>query len=322
MYLAGMAFAGATTVLLAKPRPVDATLVVLVQAQSAPPVRDIFIQIRAQRLTPQRTAPTAGQTVSRDKIKERTGADNNINNVIKTDAGVASDSAGQQHVRGEHADISYVVDGVPLPDTLSGRQGSVVVPSTIEMLEVLTGGYAPEFGGQAAAILNITTLPSPAKSRSELNFAAGNFETTNGGFTTLGPIGKYASYVFDFGGTRSRNAVEPQQPDDQTAHNAGSSLNYFGKLRYTPSRRDTLTLSLSSNPDTLQISNRTGLPTSVAGAGQGVGVLGQRNADGARPDVTDQNRGALGSDPLLLPSQHTDGQDITQREVSEFATLA
>src|SRR5205807_7888526 len=127
--------------------------------------------------------------------------------------------------------------------------GSVVVPSTIETLEVLTGGYAPEFGGQTAAILNIATLPSPTRSRSEFNLAGGSYETTNGGFTSLGPVGKAFSYVLDFGATRTRNAVEPQQPDDQTAHNAGSSLSYFSKLRYTPGKRDTLTLTLSSNPD-------------------------------------------------------------------------
>jgi outer membrane receptor protein involved in Fe transport len=295
---------------------------VMLQGQAEPPVKDIYIQVHAQRLQPQKTAPTSGQTVDREKIKARSGADNNINSVIKSDAGVASDSAGQQHVRGEHAEISYVVDGVPLPDTLSGRQGSVVVPSTIESLEVLTGGYAPEFGGQTAAILNITTLPSPARSRTDLNFAAGSFDTTNGGFTSVGPIGKSLSYVVDFGATRTRNAVEPQQPDNDTAHNAGSSLSYFTKLRYIPGKRDTITLSLSSNPDTLQISNRTGLPASFALAGQGFGFLGLRNANGARPDITDENRAALGAQTLLLPSQQAEGQDITQREISEFATLS
>ncbi len=300
--------------------PLDAA--VAVQGQAEPPVKDVYIQVRAQRLQPQKTAPTAGQVVDRARIKERTGADNNINNVIKSDAGVASDSAGQQHVRGEHADISYVIDGVPLPDTLSGRQGSVVVPSTIETLEVLTGGYAPEFGGQIAAILNITTLPSPAHSHTDINAAVGSYDTTNGGFTTLGPIGKALSYVLDFGATRTRIAVEPEQPDVQTAHNEGSSLSYFTKLRYTPSNRDAITLSLSSNPDTLQISNRTGLPASIVQAGQGFGFLGLRNADGTRPDVADANRPALGAQTILLPSQQADGQDITQREVGEFATLS
>lgn len=312
--------AGATTRIRTITLPVGE--VVSLQVSGAPPVRDIYIKVQASRLPPKKSDPTAGQTVSRDKIKERTGADNSINNIIKTDAGVASDSAGQQHVRGEHADISYVVDGVPLPDTLSGRQGAVVVPSTIENLEVLTGGYAPEFGGQTAAILNIATLPSPKRPRADISLAQGSFDASNADVTVVGPIGKQASFVFDFSATRSRNAVEPQQPDEQTAHNAGSSLGYFTKLRATPGRRDVVTLSLSSNPDTLQISNRTGLPASFASAGQGFGFLGLRNADGSRPDVDPSLMGSSGSEDIVLPSQQAAGMDITQREISEFATLS
>ena len=51
---------------------------ITLQAQAEPPVKDIFIQVRAQRLQPQKTAPTAGQTISRDKIKERSGADRRL----------------------------------------------------------------------------------------------------------------------------------------------------------------------------------------------------------------------------------------------------
>ena len=288
----------------------------------APPLKEIFIKVKVERRKVVKTEPTSGQTINREKIKERAGGENNVQNLIKSDAGVASDSNGQQHVRGEHADITYVIDGVPLPDTLSGRQGSVVVPSTIENLELLTGGYAPEFGAQTAAILNITTLASPTKSHVDYSFEGGSYETTNANLTATGPVGKAFSYVFDFGANRSINAVEPQQPDKQTANNAGSSLSYFTKLRYAPSKRDAITLSLSSNPDTSQISNRTGLSSKFASAGQGYGFLGLRNADGARPDVTPDNQSALGADSILLPSQHDAGQDITQREVSEFATLA
>ena len=287
-----------------------------------PPVKEIFITVKAERRRANKTEPTAGQTINRDKIKEKSGGDGGINSLIKSDAGVASDSAGQQHVRGEHADISYIVDGVPLPDTLSGRQGSIVVPSTIETLELLTGGYAPEFGGQTAAILNITTLATPKKGEVDYSFEGGSFDTTNSNLTAIGPIGKQLSYVFDFGANRTRNAVEPQQPDVQTAHNAGSSLSYFTKLRYTPSKRDVVALTVSSNPDTLQISNRTGLPLSFASAGQGYGFQGLRNADGSRPDATDANSASLGASNALLPSQQDAGQDITQRETSEFATLS
>ena len=296
-----------------------------VGAQPQPPIRDITIVVRATLL--RREQPTPSVTVNANQIKEKTGAGSSPNKLIEGLPSVTSDSAGQEHVRGEHAEIAYVVDGVQLPDTLSGRQGSIVVPSTIQSLSFLTGAYAPEFGGQTAAILDITTLPGARKPHADVEFDGGNYDTTNGNLTWEGPLGKRASYVFNVGATRSRNAVEPQQPDNQTAHNAGSDQSYFGKFRYAPSSKDTLTLTLSNNPSTLQINNRTGLPDSFAPAGEGFGFLGLRNRDGTRPDViTDAanpnfNGNLLGAQTLAIPSQQSALQDITQRELNEFAIL-
>ncbi len=292
--------------------------------QAQPPVRDITIIVRATLL--RREQPTPAVTVNANQIKEKTGAGSSPNKLIEGLPSVTSDSAGQEHVRGEHAEIAYVIDGVQLPDTLSGRQGSIIVPSTIQSLSFLTGAYAPEFGGQTAAILDITTLPGARKPHADLEFDGGSYDTTNGNFTWEGPLGKRASYVFNVGATRSRNAVEPQQPDNQTAHNAGSDQSYFGKFRYAPSSKDTLTLTLSNNPSTLQINNRTGLPDSFASAGQGFGFLGLRNRDGSRPDVVtdpanpNYNANLLGAQTMALPSQQS-AQDITQRELNEFAIL-
>ena len=288
-----------------------------------PPVTEIHIRIRADRLPTTKSGPTtAATTIDNAAIARKVGGSENLNKALAGNSGVAADSAGQVHVRGEHADISYVVDGVGLPDTLSGRQGSVVVPSTIRSLEFITGGFAPEFGQQTAAILNIETVPGATHSRSNVSFEGGSFDTTNADFTTAGPLGKNASYVLDLSATRTRNAVEPQQPDVQTAHNAGSDLNEFGKFRFAPSHRDTLSLTLSRSPGTLEIGNRSGLPSSFAVAGQGYGFQGRRNFDGSRPDVADAARTALGADNLPLLSQQAAGQDITQREVSEFGTLS
>ncbi len=309
--------------------PVGTSVALIGQAQPAapgtqqPPVTEIHIRIRADRLPTTRSGPTtAATTLDNTAIARKVGGSENLNKALQGSSGVAADSAGQVHVRGEHADISYVVDGVGLPDTLSGRQGSVVVPSTIRSLEFITGGFAPEFGQQTAAILNIETVPGATHSRSNVSFEGGSFDTTNADFTTAGPLGKNASYVLDLSATRTRNAIEPQQPGNQTAHNTGSDLNEFGKFRFATSRRDTLSLTLSRSPGTLQIGNRTGLPASFAAADQGYGFQGFRNADGSRPDVTDANRTALGADNLLLLSQQSAGQDITQREVSEFGTLS
>ncbi|HLY64549.1 MAG TPA: TonB-dependent receptor, partial [Chloroflexota bacterium] len=291
------------------------------QTAAQPPVRDIFVKVTATRLRlgGGTTAQTTVTQKERQTFTNQTSGSGNTLLQGPGNAGVASDSAGQQHVRGEHAEIAFVVDGVPLPDTLSGRQGSVVVPATVDRLNIITGGFAPEFGGQTAAILDITTLPGSRHSHSDLTLQGGSYDTTNGDFSAVGPLGANANFVVDIGGTRSLNYVEPQQPDDQTAHNAGSDQNYFAKFRYTPSHKDVLTLTLSQAPGTLQLNNRTGLPSSYADVGQGFGFLGLRDANGVRPDATPATAGLLGAQPMMLASQQADGMDIDQREVNEFA---
>jgi outer membrane receptor protein involved in Fe transport len=287
-----------------------------------PPIKDIYIKVSATRVQIHASQTSAGTTRTNSEISHFVNtAANSTAALTRGQSGVASDSNGQQHIRGEHADISFVVDGVPLPDTLSGRQGSVVVASTIQNLEILTGGFAPEFGGQTAAVLNIATLPGARKESNTLTLEGGNYGTVNGDLTSSGPLGKRASYVLNVSADRTRNGLEPQQPDNQTAHNAGSDQSYFAKILLTPARRDSIAFTISHAPSHLQLSNRTGLPARFVPSGQGYGFLGQRNADGKRPDVTPDNAGTLGADDLLLPSQQSAGQAISQSEVNEFGTL-
>ncbi|MCX6378218.1 MAG: TonB-dependent receptor [Armatimonadetes bacterium] len=306
-------------------RQVEVTLgqSVILIGQEQPPIKDIYIKVTARLISKRTNSVSPGTTVDRTKIEKLAGAaGGSVASIIKEQGGVASDSAGQQHVRGEHADISYVVDGIPLPDTLSGRQGSIIVPSTIERLEFLTGGFPAEFGGQVAAILNISTLPSTRHFHADLGMVFGSYDTTNGDFTAVGPIGDKGSYVLDIGANRTRNYLEPQQPDVQTAHNEGASINEFFKVRFAPSQHDLLTLTMSRNPNSYQINNRTGLPSFYTTAGQGYGFLGIRNADGSIPEGAMANPGGFGSEKIALSSQQSAGMDITAREVSEFATFS
>ncbi len=287
------------------------------------PVKEITIHVTATRITTRQAVHESESTVlNHQQIQtfvNTTGG--NTRDITKGQKGVAEDSAGQQHVRGEHTDITYVVDDVPLPDTLSGRQGSVVVPATIDSLEMLTGGFAPEFGGQTAAVLNIKTLPPASKASNVFALQSGSYETLNTDLTSMGPLGHRMAYVFDVGTTSTNNAIEAQQPTDQTAHNAGSGQNYFAKLDYALSSKDSLTLTASNNPNQMQIGNRTGLPDSFADTGQGYGFLGLRDANGNEVGVNSSNSNLLGAAPEKLGSQQADGMDINQTEVSEFATL-
>jgi len=294
--------------------------VVLVQRDQVP-TKDITIRVTATRLMPNKAPGGGASTVrSKDDIAKFTSpGQQDAKALTKGQAGVAEDSAGQAHVRGEHGDISYVVDGVPLPDTLSGRQGSVVVSSTIQSLEIITGGFAPEFGGLTAAVLNVTTLSSVAKAKTEYSLLGGSYDNYAGDLTSVGPLGSKSSYVIDLNASRTRAFQEPQQPGDDDAHNKAATQSAFLRFRFTPSSKDAFSFTLSGNPADIDIPNRTGLPAKFQSVGQGYGLFGQRNADGTRPDATP---GTLGSETILLPSQQKAGQDIVEKDITEFSTLA
>ena len=309
---------GATTITI----PLGAT-VVLTQGAGLP-TKEITIRVTATRLAPPNKAPAGANSVVRDQgdIQRFTPqGQQDAKALTKGQAGVAEDSNGQAHVRGEHGDISYVVDGVPLPDTLSGRQGAVVVSSTIQTLEIITGGFAPEFGAQTAAVLNVTTLQNVSTPRTDYSLVGGSYDAFSGDVTSVGPLlGGKANYVLDLNGSRTRNFQEPQQPDHQDAHNFGESASGFARFRWAPTARDAFSLSLSGNPARIDVPNRTGLPSSFARAGEGYGLFGQRNADGTRPDAGGST--ALGAGTIVLPSQEAAGQDIRERDTNDFATLA
>ncbi len=285
------------------------------------PTSDIYIVVRAALLLRNETAP--GVVTTHQQITQSAAATvgGSVLEITKSEAGVATDSSGQEHVRGEHAEIAYVVDGVPLPDTLSGRQGSIVVLSTIQDLQFLTGSFPAEYGGQTAAVLNINTLPPAQHAHQDVALQAGSYDTTNGDLTLQGPLGRKAGYVLDFGGTRTLNANDPQQPNNLTAHNTGAGINEFAKLRFRPTTANTFTITLSSSPNSMQLNNRTGLPSSYADVGQGFGFLGLRNANGVLPTLAAIHPGGLGSGVIPLPSQQSAGMAISQSEQNEFGVL-
>jgi outer membrane receptor protein involved in Fe transport len=289
--------------------------------QDQVPTKDIYIKVTATRVRHD-TGVSGGTERTKSDIQKfaSTSGAGAANALVQNQAGVASDSAGQQHVRGEHAEITYVVDGVPVPDTLSGRQGSIVVPSTVSSLDLMEGAFAPEFGGQTAAILNITTLPGSKKLNEDVALSGGTYNTFDGDLTAVGPLGARGNFTFDLQGDRTGTYQEPQQPGDDTAHNSGAYYSVFGKARFDVGKSDVISLTLSHNPDQYQDANRTGLPDSFDDVGQGYGFLGLRNADGSIPAPL--NPGGYGSQIIKLGSQQQEGMDINSSEENEFATLS
>ena len=221
------------------------------------------------------------------------GNPQNLQAVIATVPGEVQDSVNQLHARGEHSSNTIDINGFELPGALQGRIGQVIVPTVVQNMDVITGNYAPEYGGECASIIDMRLRSGPIIPLESLELGEGSFVTRYAELTAGGQVGSPAAaapggltagqarefdYFIDMSARATDNAVEPPQPNDQTAHNAGESESLFGNFDFAASKRDQVSLILNSDPADSQIANRSGLPDEFASVGQGFGYVGHLSA--------------------------------------------
>lgn len=113
-----------------------------------------------------------------------------LQQVLLQAPGVAQDSFGQLHVRGDHADIQYRINGVILPESISGF-GDTLGTRFISKVDFLTGALPAQYGYRTAGVVNITT--------------SDGLDFQNGGSVDLygGSHGTFEPSI-EYGGTQSR----------------------------------------------------------------------------------------------------------------------
>jgi outer membrane receptor protein involved in Fe transport len=113
------------------------------------------------------------------------GADAPLQSLILQAPGVAQDSFGQLHVRGDHADIQYRINGIIIPEFISGF-GDTLGTRFISKVDFLTGSLPAQFGYRTAGVVDITTndgLQSPG----------GSVDLYGGSHATFQPSAEYGS---------------------------------------------------------------------------------------------------------------------------------
>ena len=78
--------------------------------------------------------------------------------VIGLQAGFVTGSDGTLHARGGRGgEVTYLIDGIPARDPLSGNFTGQVDKYAIEELQVITGGFNAEYGQALSGVVNIIT---------------------------------------------------------------------------------------------------------------------------------------------------------------------
>ena len=248
------------------------------------------------------------------------GARNTINQLLGSVAGFVQNSAGQFSLRGQQVANNIIVNGFKLPAGLEGRLNKVLSMESISNLDVITGGLAPEFGGDAASILNVALKGGTINPFQRFNFGSGGFASFDGGITFGGQLGepvgkaddkgkaaKQFAYFVDLSRDQSDNALEPPQGGKQDKGNFGRFNSAFGNFEYRPNQKDQFQLLINHNPSNAQIANRLGLPAEFASVGQGFGTFGRLSESEA------SQAGVMNQDAV--------GNRLNQQDVSSLGML-
>jgi len=84
------------------------------------------------------------------------GASTPMNQVLLQAPGVVQDSYGGLHVRGDHANLQYRINGVIIPESIGGF-GQSLDARTIQTVKLLDGALPAQYGLRTAAVVDITT---------------------------------------------------------------------------------------------------------------------------------------------------------------------
>jgi outer membrane receptor protein involved in Fe transport len=116
----------------------------------------VFDQARSNLYT---TIGTTSDTISHDTIRDLPqGTNQPVEKVLLQLPGVSQDSAasGLLHVRNDHANVQFRINGVMLPDGLSGF-GSIFDTSFIGTMSLVVGALPAEFGLRTVGLVDLTT---------------------------------------------------------------------------------------------------------------------------------------------------------------------
>src|SRR5438132_6280062 len=94
-------------------------------------------------------------TVGPDRLDSQAQGENApFNQTILRLPGVAHESFGQLHIRGEHANLQYRINDVLIPEGISGF-GQELDTRFVENMSLITGALPAQFGYRTAGIVDI-----------------------------------------------------------------------------------------------------------------------------------------------------------------------
>jgi outer membrane receptor for ferrienterochelin and colicins len=195
-----------------------APVLALADTDSSNPSTVSEVVVTAQRLDAARDSiqPQVGAStysISQQTIEMLPAGENTaLNQVILQAPGVAQDSFGQLHIRGEHNGLQYRLNGIILPEGLSVFS-QALSPRLAGNVELITGALPAEYGLRTAGIIDITTKSGAFDNAGSVTVYGGSHGDIEPSFEVGGSSGNLNYFV---SGSYQSNALGIESPDGRS----------------------------------------------------------------------------------------------------------
>ena len=290
-------------------------------ARGADPIPDsgeltMDIDIIAQRLdiARQQIQPSLGATTytfSPEALQAvPQGESAPLNQVLLQAPGVAQDSFGQIHLRGEHANVQFRLNGVELPEGLSVF-GQAIAERFAQSLTLVTGALPAQYGFQTAGVIDIQTKTGSTNPGVTLS-------TSGGSWSWLQPSVEYGGrtgpvdYFIAADGLHNDRGIENPAPSFGAIHDTTNQFHGLATLSGILDADTRVSLILGGFDGSFQIPNNPGQ------APLGFAVNGVSNFNSATLNETQSEVTAFA---ILSLQKHVDSGDLQISLFNRTSTL-
>jgi len=177
--------------------------------------------------------------------------------VLLRDPGVVMDSFGQEHVRGEHANTTYRVDGVLLPQPIN-TFGQELDTHMIESVTLIDGSLPAQFGFHTAGIIDVTSKSGQALQGGEVSIYGGGYDTFEPSVDLGWTDGKWDNFV-SASYKSSSDGIENPTPSFRPIHDDTEQEKLFVYSTYHIDDTSRLSFIVNGSNADFQIPNTPGV---------------------------------------------------------------